>query len=544
MTNFELLERLGEVDPPDLVVTARVAAALEGAASEATAANSRGRRTRLRSRRFLVSAISMIIIVVAAVTLVSNGGGLSSPITTAWQTGHSLAGSGSSGAHASHGTWTLMDDVLSGTWQQDLSGPPPGDLTCSDASTCFALSGHYASDTATSPTSESLYVSSDFNSTWTVFPMPSGFLSTSSLVCSGAVNCFVAGTYNAQPVLVSTSDGGHSFVISPLPEGVGEIFSLSCPTSQFCAALVSASTGANSIPADATMLTTSDAGANFSDTPIIAGDSMDQLVCVSSQDCTAIGASDVVGGDAAMTGVSALTTDGGRTWSAGAFPEGFGVDQNSEISCGDSTHCSSLGIIQMPIANSPMCSQITPAPPAPTRSSPPPQSLLVRRIAQLEYRYAETEIQNGPKDSGTCLGGSNYEFVSDIATTTNGGISWTPQLLPVDVPDPQLTDITCPSDSECWAAGSDAIPQHVSTHADRGLDGGSAVILGTTDDGTTWSRFVFQVLPDSVNFEGQSFLSASDITCPDVNSCAANGAGAAGAPSAPIYTLSVPNTAT
>ncbi len=33
MDDFELLERLGTVDPPDLQVTARVAAVLEGAAS-------------------------------------------------------------------------------------------------------------------------------------------------------------------------------------------------------------------------------------------------------------------------------------------------------------------------------------------------------------------------------------------------------------------------------------------------------------------------------------------------------------------------------
>jgi len=49
MNNLELLERLGIVDPPDLHVTSRVAAALDGAASAAPASAPR-RHRRLRVR--------------------------------------------------------------------------------------------------------------------------------------------------------------------------------------------------------------------------------------------------------------------------------------------------------------------------------------------------------------------------------------------------------------------------------------------------------------------------------------------------------------
>ena len=49
MNNLELLERLGIVDPPDLQVTSRVAAALDGAASAAPASAPR-RHRRLRVR--------------------------------------------------------------------------------------------------------------------------------------------------------------------------------------------------------------------------------------------------------------------------------------------------------------------------------------------------------------------------------------------------------------------------------------------------------------------------------------------------------------
>ena len=64
-----------------------------------------------------------------------------------------------------------MDDNVSGTWQQNDQGPPPGYLTCPDASTCFDMSGSYASDSASAATSESVYSSNDFGSTWTVYPL-------------------------------------------------------------------------------------------------------------------------------------------------------------------------------------------------------------------------------------------------------------------------------------------------------------------------------------------------------------------------------------
>jgi hypothetical protein len=86
MDNFELLERLGAVEPPDLVVTAQVAAALEGSASvEGAKDGIRSRSLRLRRRPLLISALAVVVIVATAVTLLSTGGGLTSPITSSWQ---------------------------------------------------------------------------------------------------------------------------------------------------------------------------------------------------------------------------------------------------------------------------------------------------------------------------------------------------------------------------------------------------------------------------------------------------------------------------
>jgi photosystem II stability/assembly factor-like uncharacterized protein len=543
MDNFELLERLGAVEPPDLVVTARIAAALEGAASQGGSKEGiRRRSSRLRSRPLLLSALAVVVIAVTAVTFLSPGGGLTSPITSAWQSGHSMPiGLGGSTSHSRHGTWVLTDDVLSGTWQQNVSGPPPGYFTCPDSSTCFAMSGSYASDQASAATSESLYASTDFGSTWTDYLMPSGFVSTSPLVCSDATDCAAGGTYNSQPVLVMTSDGGHSFAINPLPAGVGTIYSLSCPSTQFCAGLVAKNADPNMVPEDATLLSTSDGGVHFSNSSIFAGDSMEQIVCSSDLACTTIGASDSLGINDATAGVSAVTTNGGQTWSAGIFPVGFGVNYLSQISCADAQNCSVIGNIEMPIANPPACATIKPSPPKSTPSTPPAQSSAVAAISKLEYRYAMAAFQGADSKSFSCeVGGNGETIISDIASTSDGGRTWTPEQLPSDVPQPQLSGISCPSENECWVSGSAAISQQVGT----AYDGGSSVLIGTTNAGTSWSKVIFSVPEGSPNFDGQSFLSAAFISCPTVDDCAANGSGAQGASNAPIYTLRVPNNAT
>ena len=269
----------------------------------------------------MASFVTAIVVVVAAVIVTSGGGGLTSPITTSWQAGHALtAGTGTSTGHSGHGTWALMDDELSGTWQQNVAGPPPGYLTCPDSSTCFVMSGTYASDASSAPTADSLYSSTDFGSTWTDYPMPSGFVSTSPLACSDATDCAAAGNYNAQPVLITTSDGGHSFVVDPLPSGVGSLYSLSCPAAQYCAGLAATTADQNNQPKDATFLTTSDGGVQFSDAQIVAGDSMYDVVCSTVEDCTTVGVNDATESNPWTSGVSAITTDGGQSWTAASSP--------------------------------------------------------------------------------------------------------------------------------------------------------------------------------------------------------------------------------
>ncbi|MGH9295796.1 MAG: hypothetical protein ACRD0B_10735, partial [Acidimicrobiales bacterium] len=129
------------------------------------------------------ASVVAVAILVAGGFLVfgRGGGGLKGPFTTRWHAAAPLPRSSAATSPVRTGTWKLVGTVVSGTWQQDPYGPPPGYLTCPSDNACYALSGHYASDSAAQPLSESIYSSTDAGSTWSELPMPAGFVATSAL---------------------------------------------------------------------------------------------------------------------------------------------------------------------------------------------------------------------------------------------------------------------------------------------------------------------------------------------------------------------------
>jgi photosystem II stability/assembly factor-like uncharacterized protein len=266
---------------------------------------------------------------------------------------------------------------------------------------------------------------------------------------------------------------------------------------------------------------------------------MQALTCSSSLDCSAVGTSDALGVNDWTAGVAARTTDGGHTWVAGAFPAGFGIGDLSQLSCTDALHCSVIGNIGITVENPPQCATL-PAPPiqATTTTTTTPAAVpspAVQAISKLESRMAaNASAAEARMGIISCTNGA--QSVSDIASTSNGGLTWTPDPLPADVPQPFLSGLSCPTDNECWAAGSDAVPQKIGT----GTDGGSSVLLGTTDGGSRWSRVTFSVPSDAPNYDGQSYLSIGLISCPSAEVCVALGATAQSSPSAPVYSLVVP----
>jgi hypothetical protein len=353
----------------------------------------------------------------------------------------SAPGNAPDGEHLLKGTWRTLDASVKGEWQQNISGPPSGYIACPTATICYQMSGHYPSAMGGAPLLyESFDASNDAGTTWTEYRMPSGFAPTSPISCGGRSSCSAGGTYGDHSVLITTDDGGRSFSTFPLPTNVGAFVTMACTAIHVCSGLAASRLyiAGNS---GATFLATADGGSTFADHPIIAGDSMEALSCSSSLDCTAVGTSDAAGVNNWTAGVAARTTDGGRTWTTGSLPGGFGISQGSQVSCGDA--------------------------------------------------------------------------------------------LPDGIPQPMFTGISCPTANECWAAGEGAVPQKVGTSS----NGGSSMLLGTTDGGHSWSPVSFSVPEGAPNYDGQSYLSLGFITCPAADTCFANGATAQGSPTAPFYTL-------
>ena len=430
--------------------------------------------TRLRAGHRGLLAFSMVaaaVLLVVGLLVFSNDSRPSLSITTSPHEEHVFGGSKAGGHEA--GTWHLVDDQLSGTWQQNLSGPPTGYIDCPAASVCYAMSGHYA-NADTRLVSESLYVTDDVGASWSVLPMPSGFAPTSSLSCASANACVFGGTYRGQPVFLVTLNGGHSFIITSLPQGVGTIDALSCMSKQVCRGVAAVSTEGRNGSIDSTFLSTNDGGRNFTEHPLMSGLYMPSIACSSALRCTVVGTNVTAG--SRNVAVDTLTADDGAHWSAGSFPGGFDPEL---LSCANALDCSVTG-------------EVNPS------SSP--------------------------------------DSVPKLASTTNGGKSWSFDPIPTDVPGPIFIGLSCPSPKECWVSGSESVSQQIGSTA----DGSSSLILGTTDGGATWSRVTFSAPQGAPNYDGQSFQSIGLISCAAANVCVALGATARGSASAPVYSLLVP----
>jgi hypothetical protein len=382
---------------------------------------------------------------------------------------------------------------------------------------------------------DSFYVSNDGALSWRVLPVPTGVEFTTPLACVNAQSCAAGATYKNQPAYVSTSNGGHSFTVDPLPSSDGTLYALDCPSLNFCAGLAADSANGNNAPVDATFVSTTTNGASFSDTPFPAGESMTSLACPTTSNCVTVGTIDAQNANGSIGGVSASTSDGGHSWTSGALPLGFGIaDYPSQLACSDADHCSVLGNIVIATTMSSTCPQTILPPSGQSPSPPAAQSPAVQAIAQEESLYwAEASAAEAKDGIGEC-GPNSTAIVSDIAETSDGGLSWVPEALPSSAPQPSLSDIVCASSENCIATGSVAVPQKFASGA---VNGGSAIVLITRNDGATWNSVSFAVpsnIPSGVQLD--AFMAVGDVQCPQVNYCIALGVSNQGSTTTPVYT--------
>jgi len=501
---------------------------------------------RRRSRRPLVIVAAAVVVLLAVVLPLSltAGGGLSHPVTTPFQAGHAfLPASKGSAPRVASGRWQLVSEesVLTGTWQQNTAGPPAGPLTCASVNACYVMASRYASPKAGAPLlSVSLYVTHDLGTSWSVLPMPDGFSPTTTLACEAETTCAAGGTYHGQSIFIVTTDGGSQWTMDPLLGVSGVLLQLSCSSAADCAGVVgpawadhSAVIGPTDTSPDESFVTTGDGGATWTASAMAPADFVLDLACPAVGDCVVIGEQwDPTAPSYDATDFVRVTSNGGQTWNDGAFPKGFAVGYLSGLSCSDAQHCFVSGLIPITIANPPQCTsaQLPPSPPG--NSTLPAMSPDVETISKMESALAsQASAQEAAEGGGFSCSSATVQPVSDLASSADGGLSWTVDNLPADVPDPQLDSIACATSTECWASGSELVLEHVG----QGTNADSPVLLGTTDGGTTWSKVVFSVPVGAPDAYGQSYLAIGSISCPSASACIAIGATAQSAPTAPVY---------
>lgn len=101
---------------------------------------------------------------------------------------------------------------------------------------------------------------------------------------------------------------------------------------------------------------------------------------------------------------------------------------------------------------------------------------------------------------GSSDGGWTYQSVIDVSH--DGGASWAQQSVPIDA---DLSSISCPTRSDCWAVAS--YP--------------SSVVLATTNGGTTWQVEYSKGNVPAGDYSGPSPMA---ISCPTSTTCVAVGA--------------------
>jgi hypothetical protein len=457
-----------------------------------------------RRRRLLVtSAAAAVLLAVGLSAAFGGGGSISGPVTTPWRAAHALPSAESvASPRGPAGSWQLVGDIVRTGWQLNTTGPAPGFLTCPTASACYVTGDGTTSDTGPADF-DSLYVSNDGGSSWAVLALPGGFSFTAPLSCSGAVVCAGGGVLNGEPVFITTADGGHQWTVLPLSIS-GELVKLVCVSASTCNGIAAPASVATAIVADGdptaqqtnadeTFVRSTNGGQTWTTSSLGANDFVVSLACPTATNCRAIGYSlsaPQVSGD--FSGFVLATSDGGTSWHNGVLPPSFGFGYLSTLSCADLAHCMASGLV----------------------------------VAPNPYQCGVSSEPIGASGSG-CSSGATEE-VTGIVTTTDGGATWQLHSLPADVPLPQLFAVSCSSASTCWVAGEEAVPQ--------GNNGGSAVVLGTTDGGTTWAKVTFTIPPGAPNdVGGDAYMEVGSISCPGTPGCLALGVSDQGSKTTPVY---------
>ena len=326
-------------------------------------------------------------------------------------------------------------------------GPAPLTIlmTCPSESTCYAVGNGKGGLLS--------YKTSDGGSSWRSISVPPGIVIANQFSCPTASTCFVAGfqtsSGSAQNVLLMTTDGGESWTVKPsLPGGEGAI---ECPSPTTCVVAHDQPTGPNhgpdTVPHEYVYWST-DAGTSWREVSDVPSGLLASLDCPTATTCIGLAYSYP---STAPFIESLRTTDSGQTWHYARLRL-RGIALNAP-SCSDANHCVAIA-----------------------QTVPVPNSRMQGHLVAL--------------------------------TSINGGQTWQTHRLPADVAtDGVVTGLSCPTDTQCWAA----ILLHQETVSPQ------PAIVTTSDGGGSWQH---DPIADPCAPDG-CYTAIQTLQCPAPSACLA-----------------------
>ena len=426
--------------------------------------------------------------------------------------------SGGGYAEASWSTFAVTRDggahwATSTGSPESLGGPP----ACARPTRCFATESGYPVGRTT-----------DGGTTWKNLSMV-GWDAIERTACVRASNCFVVGTFGRSRALGFGEIVGYGARIRhvgsiPAVLGGNPFYELTCSTSSSCALM-------NGASASGRVLTTSNGGRSWVTRRLPPSIRVTMgISCASATYCVVPGTSRLRSGPL----LAATTTDDGATWSVGivaADPGGLGVD----VSCPSTGTCFLDGpgddatLVRATGATSWSLRRVPSGPTALSAVACPTTALCDAVGPGVAMRSTDggitwtTTLKISPYDSTilgalacptamVCLAGGlreNPRFVPSpvLYRSENGGMTW--QRTAAPAVDATITSISCATVSICVASSADSSYEPTGSHLLRSTDGGMTwSIVSKVASGITGISCSSQTDCTAVTFSGAVYVTS------------------------------------
>ncbi|HUY86931.1 MAG TPA: hypothetical protein VMU77_07420, partial [Acidimicrobiales bacterium] len=320
---------------------------------------------------------------------------------------------------------------------------------------------------------------------WTV--QVSG-ISLSQISCPVSTNCWAVGQYSSTSagVILASSNSGATWSSQTVPVDV-TLSSISCPALNICFAV-----GDSPVKTSEILGTTDGSTWSVQQPPLLtslpgepevpATYSLTSVSCVDTLHCWAIGNSGAYASLVGLPPYSSViqTSDGGSSWtlSTSSLPLGL-----RSLSCIAPSTCVAAGGSSIAVSQNSGTTWTV---------EPSVSTSLSQALSSVACSPTSTSV------NCWIVGTGSTAFFS-----SNAGVSWTPQAVPVQG---GLSAISCPSSSECIAVGTNQNQGYPGPCCFIGQAG--TTIVETTNAGSTWVSGYAPI---------QGGLSA--VSCSDIKNC-------------------------